>query len=203
MANTTHLYSYGAQINERNHTNNSHSIMHMSCFIGHALNSSCTYLFISDILKSSNCDFTKKQKPMDRCKCWRTKSQWTISLRVLMYETTTGVLCTTKRTFCESICSANPTNISWRNTVSAKIQKKDAWCDMTHSVVDDQACVRLLLCNHITLKAICHREWGLDKGKVGQHSSTNTDWSGNKHNGFETHWTVADHWGMDWCGWQW
>ena len=33
-------------------------------------------------------------------------------------------------------------------------RKKDAWCDMTHSVVDDQAWVRWLLCNHIIPKAI-------------------------------------------------
>ena len=33
-------------------------------------------------------------------------------------------------------------------------RKKDAWCDMTHSVVDDQAWVRWLLCNDIIPKAI-------------------------------------------------
>ena len=33
-------------------------------------------------------------------------------------------------------------------------RKKDAWCDMTHSVVDDQAWVRWLLCNDIMPKAI-------------------------------------------------
>ena len=33
-------------------------------------------------------------------------------------------------------------------------QMKDGWCDMTHSVVDDQAWVRWLLCNDIIPKAI-------------------------------------------------
>ena len=33
-------------------------------------------------------------------------------------------------------------------------RKKDAWCDMTHSIVYYQAWVRWLLCNHIIPKAI-------------------------------------------------
>ena len=34
------------------------------------------------------------------------------------------------------------------------IQKKDTWCDMTHSVVYYQAWVRWVLCNDIIPKAI-------------------------------------------------
>ena len=30
-----------------------------------------------------------------------------------------------------------------------------------------------------------------------------SQWDNWQHNGFETHWTVADHWGMGWRGWHW
>ena len=33
-------------------------------------------------------------------------------------------------------------------------RKKDAWCDMAHSIVDDQTWVRWLFCNDIIPKAI-------------------------------------------------
>ena len=54
-------------------------------------------------------------------------------------------------------------------------RKKDTWCDMTHSVVNDQACVRWLLCNDIIPKAIHQREGDWTKGKSGttqQHQHT-------------------------------
>ena len=47
------------------------------------------------------------------------------ALWVQICETTVGDFRASKRTFCESICSTNTTSISWRNTVPAKIQKKE------------------------------------------------------------------------------
>ena len=50
----------------------------------------------------------------------------------------------------------------------------------------------------------CQWEWGLDKGQKWDNTAAPTHWlKWQQHNGFETHWTVADHWGMGWCGWHW
>ena len=50
----------------------------------------------------------------------------------------------------------------------------------------------------------CQWEWDWTKGQKWDNTAAPTHWlKWQQHNGFETHWTVADHWGMGWCGWHW
>ena len=56
---------------------------------------------------------------------WRKNHSGSCALLVQICEATVGDFRTSKRAFCESIRSTNTTSISWRNTVSAMVQKKE------------------------------------------------------------------------------
>ena len=112
----------------------------------------CASMRVFFVVKTKQMDsFWWESNTLERLFCWWLSSQKTqanrqvqvwhknhsgsCALCVQICETTVGILCTSKWTFCESIHSTNTTSISWRHTVSAMVQKKER-----HMVWHDTQC---------------------------------------------------------------